>query len=1558
MRNIYCKMRNNLKYTLFSALWIGLLLVAPQLTGQNIQLSFTSVPPSCQGYTDGTVTVNATGGTIPYTYHWDNGQSGQTNFAGAAGSYSVTVTDQSGQTATGTTTLSEPALVVAAITPSGISCATTGGTLTGSATGGTLPYTYNWTGGGTTAAITANTVGAYIVTVTDAHGCSDLESYFVYAPLSLSIEVENIPCFMFCDGVARAVVTGGVYPYTYLWNTGATTQQISALPPGWYAVTVTDAAGCVKMDSAYIYEPPAISFTFSTIVPACGGNTGSVTAQASGGTPPFTYLWNYLNTTGPTLSNVPAGTYFVRAIDANGCQKDSSVVIPAGPGLNVTLSIQKASCQGVNDGTVTAIVTPATGNYSYQWNIQGANTASLNGIAAGTAVCVTVTDINTGCQGIACDVVGTHTVIGLQVTDTDVNCLADQTGTATALAFNGTEPYNYVWTYPNSSTVNGPFISGLGTGAYSVKVTDNQGCTAIGVADIGVLSTLTAAYELSVVECIGSAVKVQFTDKSTDSTSTIVGWSWKISWGSGMVVSTDQNPLAINFPSGETGTVQLTVTSAAGCTAFVSGPFTVDSLPNVYIDVDSPAFNCDNSPVHINVTGDPNYTYTWFPNTFLTPNPTLQNVILDPPQTQIYTLVAGNGSCIDTVQVEVIRHTPLAISVGTNNLVVCSSSATLHVNVNVSATVQWFNQLDSLIGTVADITVPATLQPTQYTVVATDALGCTQTDSVMVTGKEVSFSLNVPAVVVNCENLPIPINVTGAPAYTYTWSPMTGLTPTMNFPNVIANPTETTTYVLVGTNGFCSDTAQVKVIRVVPIDLALADTTTLTCLENKDLLVTFNLASNANIVWTSNPPGFSGNGPSVTVPVTAVPVVYTAVATDLHGCSQSVTAAVSGHPASVDIIANTPTTLCENLPVSLTAVNLNPLDTLTYHWTSVPNMNIPEPDEATVTITGMAGTYQIIVEAVNQFGCRDAEQMEITFLPAGSLAGQINIQNCGGLTVGFNNLTTIPGTWNFGDNQTSLENDPSHTYTAPNQYQVTFTPLNADCIAPFDTTVNVQGGSVIAPDITSNLLNCTDVAVYNLVSQPAGNGYNFQWTVGGQTSTEQSPTFTFNQTGTLTAYLTVTDPVTGCAGTDSLPLNVQFIDDKIGGDTAVCTGIGVQLNPSFNPAYTYLWTASPADATLVDPNNPNPTVHPTVTTTYTVLISNGPCTVEYTRIVTPQGSVILNLGSDQVVCNDNPVTLAVQNPVGNNYQWSQSSNFNIIIGEGSSIQIIPENDGIYYVRTGGNGDCLGQGQVKVDNAKVLVEAQPLDRNICFGESTELTITNLNPADNLQYTWSPALDSIYNPTVTPTSATAYSVIITNLSSNPVGCADTLNFNVNVTSLAVTAEVTGKDTICPGQSTTLQATAVGSGTVFTYAWTPAETLTGANTAKPTAHPDAQTTYTVTATADGFCPQTASVTVFFMGDQCLEPSIFVPKAFTPNSDGNNDLFIVRGVNIKELYMVVWDRWGEKVYETNDTQALGWDGTYQGASLTPDAYAWYVKATCGNGAVYEKKGNVTLLK
>jgi gliding motility-associated-like protein len=170
--------------------------------------------------------------------------------------------------------------------------------------------------------------------------------------------------------------------------------------------------------------------------------------------------------------------------------------------------------------------------------------------------------------------------------------------------------------------------------------------------------------------------------------------------------------------------------------------------------------------------------------------------------------------------------------------------------------------------------------------------------------------------------------------------------------------------------------------------------------------------------------------------------------------------------------------------------------------------------------------------------------------------------------------------------------------------------------------------------------------------------------------------------------------------------------------------------------------------------------------------------------------------------------------------------------------------------------------------------------------------------------------------------------------------------------------GKDTLCRNDTTTLSATVKGNASTYTYSWTPAETLIGANTPNPLAVPNGPQVYTVAVVADGLCVDTASVEVYFIEYVCRDPYVFVPKAFTPNGDGNNDYFRVRGADITEIYFIVYTRWGEEVYRTEDPDHVGWDGTFRGKPLAPDAYGWYLRVRCGNGQWFENKGNVTLLR
>ncbi len=147
-------------------------------------------------------------------------------------------------------------------------------------------------------------------------------------------------------------------------------------------------------------------------------------------------------------------------------------------------------------------------------------------------------------------------------------------------------------------------------------------------------------------------------------------------------------------------------------------------------------------------------------------------------------------------------------------------------------------------------------------------------------------------------------------------------------------------------------------------------------------------------------------------------------------------------------------------------------------------------------------------------------------------------------------------------------------------------------------------------------------------------------------------------------------------------------------------------------------------------------------------------------------------------------------------------------------------------------------------------------------------------------------------------------------------------------------------------------------YTYEWSPANSLDFNDIPNPIATPTETTTYTVIVTTPEGCVSEAMVTVEVLPPACEEPNIFIPNAFTPNNDGENDIFRVRASSfITEFYLAVYNRWGEQVFESRDINT-GWDGTFRGRALSPDAYGFFVQIRCGDNEEYFKKGNVTLLR
>jgi gliding motility-associated-like protein len=312
---------------------------------------------SCNGACDDTLTSSASGGTPPYSYTWSNGGPNAPSQTGiCAGTYTVTVTDANGCTATASFIVTEPPVLVVTLSSSiyaggwGVSCnGACDDTLTSSSSGGTSPYNYTWSNGGPNApSQTGICAGTYTVTVTDANNCTATASIIVTEPPPLTASLTGsvfaggwgVSCNGACDDTLSAAASGGTSPYSYSWsNGGPNNSNQTGICAGTYTVTVTDANNCTATASFVVTEPPplSISITDTLLNPpyhnSCPGSCDTwLVANASGGTTPYNYLWSN-GDAGTVADSLCGGVYTVTVTDANGCTLTATFTItdPAQP---------------------------------------------------------------------------------------------------------------------------------------------------------------------------------------------------------------------------------------------------------------------------------------------------------------------------------------------------------------------------------------------------------------------------------------------------------------------------------------------------------------------------------------------------------------------------------------------------------------------------------------------------------------------------------------------------------------------------------------------------------------------------------------------------------------------------------------------------------------------------------------------------------------------------------------------------------------------------------------------------------------------------------------------------------------------------------------------------------------------------------------------------------------------------------------------------------------------------------------------------------------------------
>ncbi len=477
-----------------------------------ISIGYSTTDVTCYGGIDGTSQVMVNGGNAPYTYLWSTGAVTQSISGLSAGTYTVTVTGYYGMTGSENITISEPSAVSGIITVLSnynsydVSCnLCADGQVSVSAQGGASPYTYNWSNGSTNQVQNSLSSGTHYVTITDMSGCQNVESVSLDAPPALQLSVAatsnysgyNVSCVGSNDGSAIANVSGGVPPYSYNWNSGATTAIAENLTAQVYFVTVTDLNNASISGNVILSAPAALSMQINSTDNLCyGDNNGVLTVAVSGGITPYFYAWSN-GATGNITSNLVAGYYTLTVTDDHNCQSTSSRFINQPPQIELSANITDNTCFGGSNGAIDLNITGGVAPFSVQWT-NNATTEDISNLSMGS-YSVAVTDYNNCIKMLPNLQVLEPTELISTLLVTPLGEYGSSDGAIDLFIIGGTPPYSFLWS--NGATTQN--IENLSQAMYYVTISDSENCIKVDSANVNLPAGMHIIDSTNHVTCNG-----------------------------------------------------------------------------------------------------------------------------------------------------------------------------------------------------------------------------------------------------------------------------------------------------------------------------------------------------------------------------------------------------------------------------------------------------------------------------------------------------------------------------------------------------------------------------------------------------------------------------------------------------------------------------------------------------------------------------------------------------------------------------------------------------------------------------------------------------------------------------------------------------------------------------------------------------------------------------------------------------------------------------------------------------------------------------------------------
>jgi gliding motility-associated-like protein len=1486
---------------------------------------------ACNGGATGAASVNvATGGAGGYTYNWTPGNptgDGTTSVTGlTAGTWTCTVTDANGCTRSQNFTITQPtALSLTASSQTNVSCngGSNGAASVNVPTGGAGGYMYNWTpgnptGDGTTS-VSGLTAGTWTCTVTDANGCTAIQSFTITQPTALSLTAAsqtNVACNGGSTGAASVnVATGGAGGYTYNWTpgnpTGDGTRSVTGLTAGTWTCTVTDANGCTSSVNFTVTQPTALALTpFSQTNLACnGGSTGAASVNvATGGAGGYTYNWTPGNPTGDgttSVTGLTAGTWTCTVTDANGCTRSQNFTITQPTALSLTASSQtNVACNGGSTGAASVnVATGGAGGYTYNWtpgNPTGDGTTSVTGLTAGTWTC-TVTDAN-GCTSSVNFTVTQPSAMSATTSQTNVACNGGSNGTASVVVTGGAGGYTYSWS-PSGGTA--ATATGLSVGTYTVTITDANSCQITRNFTITQPTAMSATTSQTNVSCNGGS-----NGTATVAVSGGAGgytYSWSPSGGT-----------AATATGLTVGTYTVTITDANSCQ--ITRSFTI-TQPSALVASASSQTNvsCNggsNGSATVAVTGGAGgYTYSWSPSGGTAATATGLSA-------GIYTVtVTDANSCVTTQSFTITQPTALSASTSQTN-VSCNGGS------NGTATVVATGGVGSYTyswapsgGTGATATG---LSVGTYTVTITDANSCQITRNFIITQPTALVASASAQTNVSCNggsNGSATVGVVGGtPGYTYSWAPSGGTAAT-------ASGLSAGTYTVTVTDAnSCTSTQSFTITQPTALVASASSQTNVSC----------NGGSNgsATVTATGGAGGYTYSwAPSGGTAATATGLAagtYTVTVTDANSCVTTQSFTITQPTALIASASSQTNVACNgSASGSATVAVTGGTGSYTYLWA---------PSGGTAaTATGLvAGSYTVTVTDAN--GCMATQSFTITqpTVLVASASAQTNV-SCNG---GSNGSATVAVTGGAGGYTYSWlptgGTAATATGLAEGTYTVTVTDANG-CTASQSFTITqptVLDGTTFKTDVSCNGGSNGTATV----SITGGTGpYTYSWLPSGGTNATAtglvagtySVTVTDSNGCQITRTVVVAEP-TVLAVASTSQTDVSCVGSSDGQATVVISG--------GTAPYTYSW--SPIGGTAA-------TASGLIAGTYTVTVidANG-CSLNQTftigtvldvtnpTIVAPADvNVTANTG-----CSATGVVLGVPVVSDNCLVASFSSNAPSSFPVGTTVVTWTVVDGL------GNTATATQNVVVQDVTPPTVNVQNI--TIALDNTGVTTITSSMVDNGSTDNCAIATITVSQDTFDCSNEGANVIVVTVTDIH--GNSATSNVTVTITNAFADTDSDGVKDNCDDDDDNDGVLDTNDNCQFVQNAGQEDNDSDGlgdicdddddNDGVLDTNDNCQFTYN---------PGQEDIDNDGMGNVCDLIEINVSQAFTPNGDGINDTWLIINIeNHPNSFVRVFNRWGDEVFSKRNYQS-DWDGTNRGKDL-PEAGSYYYQIDLdGNGSV-----------